>query len=370
MPDDDTQISPAWLSATLAGAGALPQGAVLAVTTVATVAFNSRSQHLDVTYSADAPATAPRQIFVKRNVPAEWAVRAGEREVAFYRFMAAHRERLPMIVPCYAALYDPATGDSALLLRDVAATHHPPITRERQLTPGANIPAQDDIDRAIDALAQFHAYWWQHPDLWGEPPTAMKDWYDTEIHYQAYCRDREEETRRFIAAVGDWMPGDVGDDLAAMNRALPALWPRVFAPRMAARRHLTLTHGDCYFCQFLTPIPPGDDATYLVDFQSPRADFAAYDLANLIPSFWTPEQRRDNRREERILRRYHDALRRHGVAEYAWDDLMADYRLMVIFFLHIAVWDQTNGSRQSYWWPKLQCLIGAYRDLDCAALLG
>jgi hypothetical protein len=48
---------------------------------------------------------------------------------------------------------------------------------------------------------------------------------------------------------------------------------------------------------------------------------------------------------------------------------MADYRMMITFMLFDPVWNQTDGSPESYWWPKMQCLAGAFKDLECAALL-
>jgi hypothetical protein len=42
---------------------------------------------------------------------------------------------------------------------------------------------------------------------------------------------------------------------------------------------------------------------------------------------------------------------------------------MIIIFLQVAIWDQTNGSKRDYWWPKLQCLVSAARDLDSLSLL-
>ncbi len=97
---------------------------------------------------------------------------------------------------------------------------------------------------------------------------------------------------------------------------------------------------------------------------------AARDLVYLLATFWTSAQRRDGDREERLLRRYHAALVAHGVADYPWDDLARDYRLMLIFILFLPIWDAVNGSSRAYWWPKLTCLAGAYQDWRCAELLG
>jgi hypothetical protein len=128
-----------------------------------------------------------------------------------------------------------------------------------------------------------------------------------------------------------------------------------------------LTNGDCYFAQFLCPLEGDPDNTFIVDFQAASGNFGAYDLVYMLATFWTPAQRQD--REARLLRQYHETLAKHGVTDYSYDQLIIDYKLMITFMIFDAIWDQTSGSPKSYWWPKLQCLIGAFRDLGCAELL-
>ncbi len=141
------------------------------------------------------------------------------------------------------------------------------------------------------------------------------------------------------------------------------------AHRVTRLRHITLTNGDCYLTQFLCPKDPASGSAYIIDFQAVSANFGAYDLAYLFPTFWTSVQRREQRREERLLRRYHQTLQAYGVNDYSWDDLLTDYQLMVTFMLFDPIWDQSSGAPQSYWWPKLQCLTGAFKDLNCSYLL-
>ncbi len=86
-------------------------------------------------------------------------------------------------------------------------------------------------------------------------------------------------------------------------------------------------------------------------------------------AIWTPEQRSEGGREERLLRRYHAGLLAHGVRGYSWEDLLGDYRLMLTILLLYPMWDATNGSRRSYWWPKMQRFAAAFCDHGCAALL-
>ena len=71
-----------------------------------------------------------------------------------------------------------------------------------------------------------------------------------------------------------------------------------------------------------------------------------------------------------MLRRYHAVLQRNGVQDYAWDDLLTDYRTGLIFWLLMPVQDGYDGSGKEYWWPKMQCLVAAFREWHCEQLLG
>ena len=70
------------------------------------------------------------------------------------------------------------------------------------------------------------------------------------------------------------------------------------------------------------PDNAGRNPTYLIDFDSVSANLPAYDLVYMSATFWTPEQRKEAGREEKLLRRYHNTLQAHGVSGYSWDDLM------------------------------------------------
>jgi hypothetical protein len=70
-----------------------------------------------------------------------------------------------------------------------------------------------------------------------------------------------------------------------------------------------------------------------------------------------------------VLRRYHERLQVHAVRDHTWDDLLVDYRLALLEWLFAPVHDHAEGSRRSYWWPKMNCLVAAAQDLKAAALL-
>ncbi len=367
MPFVPDQLSPKWVTDVLRQSGVLPVGSALRVDEHANPAFNSTARHLSVAYSHDAPANAPRRLFFKRNLPEPWAVRAGAREVAFYQIAATMADRLPMLATCYSAAYDAASGDSWLLLRDVSESHVAPVTREQSMA-GMGIPSDEQLSAIVAALAGLHAAWWQHPAL-GTGHLLVSEWYRDEEGFAASHRQFSDEWRALRERESDALPDEIRTLYDAALAALPRIWERLLAERMAARRHLTLSHGDCYLSQFLCPLPGSSDQnTYLIDFQGASGDLPAMDLVFLFAAFWTPEQRHEGDREQRLLRAYLDALDKMGVHNYRWDDLVADYRIALAFMIFYPVWDAINGSSGDYWKPKLRCLTSAAEDWGCREL--
>jgi hypothetical protein len=362
-------VTPEWLTTVLRQAGRLPTGDVLAVEQETTGAFNSATCRLQVWYSPEAPSGAPDRLVLKRNLSSEWGVEAGADEVAFYVEVASLPDHPPVTVPCYMATYDPDTGDSFVLLQDLSATHQSPVTREQQISVVHAVPSTDAITRVVDTLAELHAYWWQHPLLdAGQFPLGY--WSSTEERSARYLQKRTASWSRLVAAESSWLPPELQVLYEQLLSRLPYVWERYLEPRFRARRHLTLVHGDAYFCNFLCPRHGADAPTYLLDWQSPSFDLGSYDLVNLCATFWTSEQRHQDQREDAMLRRYLRTLEVRGVSEYGWNDLVMDYQLGLIFWVLMPVQDAADGSATDYWWPKMRCLTSAFREWGCATLLG
>jgi thiamine kinase-like enzyme len=361
-------VTPDWLTAVLRQAGVLTQGAVQAVEQEMTGAFNSATSRLFLQYSAAATPKAPARLILKRNIAAEWGIEAGAEEVKFYTLVASLPEHPQIIVPCYAAAYDEAGGNSYLLLKDVSATHRPPLTRDQQISIVEGIPSEEDIASVVEALAQLHAYWWEHP-LLETDQFVVGYWSRTRARFEQYRQRRTNSWNRLIANEASWFPDDLRALYEQVLAHLEHVWEQYLEPRFRARQRLTLIHGDAYFANFLCPQPPATGPTYLLDWQSPGFDIGGYDLVNLCAAFWTSEQRREGQREETILRRYYATLQARGVTDYSWENLLTDYRLGLIFWLLIPVQDGADGARKAYWWPKMQCLVAAFRDWRCADLL-
>lgn len=365
---NNTTPTPAWLTDILRQAGALPQGAVIAVEERQSDAFNSQLVFLRLTYSANAPPDLPMRFVLKRNIDADWAMEAGAEEVKFYQLAATLPDHPPVLPPCYAVEYDEASGSSYLLLADLSESHAPPETREQEITIETNVLSPENMVRVIDTLAQFHAYWWQHP-LLDSGQLVVGYWLRNAERFGLYLERRQRSWDSLIADEHDWFPTDLRLLYEALLARLPAYWEQYLAPRFAPLTHLTVMHGDSYFANFLSPKPGQSGATYLLDWQSPSVGLAGYDLVNLLATFWTPTQRHSENREQALLQRYYDTLCANGVKDYAWEELLMDYRHGLIFWLLMPVQDRYGGAGKDYWCPKMQCLVAAFRDWGCEALL-
>ena len=348
------QATPEWLTTVL------PYGQVVAVHQRVNAAFNSSVAHLELSYASGFPAQASSKFLLKLNQE-EW----GENEVALYK-LAANQN--PAMVFCHAAEYDPTTGNSYLLLEDISATHHAPLTREQVLR-GEGVPSDYQLEQIIITMARFQAYFWQHPQL-GQPPNLTQvRWYRDKTFFLQHLQRRRDEFAIFTEKAAQEVPSELLGLYSDTLAKLPGLWERYFAPRVSTLKNMTISQGDCYFTQFLCPKDPTNDhSTYLVDFQDSGANFPAFDLVYLLATFWTPEQRHYQNREEKLLRLYLSVLERSGVSGYSWDDLLTDYKLMLIIVMLVPVWDQSYGASKSYWWPEMKCLTDNFQDLNCAAL--
>ncbi len=362
-------ITPDWLTTILHQSGALRQGSVHAVEQEATGAFNSATSHLLLRYSTDVDPVIPTHLILKRNIAAEWGVEAGAEEVKFYTLIASLPDHPNIIVPCFAAAYDEESGNSYLLLQDLSATHQPPVTRDQQISITEGVPPAPYLVPVVETLARLHAYWWEH-SLLKTDRFPVGYWSRTAERFGQYLHKRTTSWNHLIAQESDWFPEDLRTLYDKVLTHLSHHWEGYLEPRFRARRHLTLIHGDAYFANFLCPRPPATGPTYLLDWQSPGFDIGGYDLVNLCATFWTSEQRHEHHREEMMLHTYYAALRAHGVKDYAWDDLVTDYQTGLIFWLLMPVQDGADGARKEYWWPKMQCLVAAFREQHCEELLG
>ncbi len=345
------EVTPAWLTSVLYAQGALRRGRVLRVTASQPQrGFSSLTWRLQLSYSSDASADAPRRLFFKVSqaglVPGERDVEKVSKEIAYYRELAPRMPNPPS-VPCYAAGYDAQTEASHLLLLDFSATHSPCVDPDHPRNP----------QRAVQALARLHACWWDSPLLEGAViglPTRER--------IEANWADGTRRTEAFVAMLGDRLRRPWRETYARVLRSLPNLYQRHLSGR-----DLTLVHGDAHLGNFMFPRTMASDEAYLIDWQFWHATIGGTDLAFMMAAKWEPDLRR--RRERPLLRLYHDTLLKQGVRGYAWDRCWDDYRLSVMLVsLFIPVWQWSFFG----WEADLRAVERAMRaveELGCAELL-
>jgi thiamine kinase-like enzyme len=353
---DARQVTPEWLTSVLRRNGRVGDGKVVRVSCRdEKKTFTSTAAHLEVTYSTPIPLAAPTRLFLKMSRsaagPGEFSEEHLKREIEFYDAVASSMPDPPSIA-CYDAVYSYETKACHLLLDDITDTHFQP---DHPLP-----PSESECKGAIDCLAGFHAFWWDHPRLrkdFGSAPTEAErkeDWLDA-----------QRRTREFLDYLGDRISPDRRQVYDDVLKALPKL-----SERQMQARNLTLVHGDAHMWNFVFPRDPPSDRIRMVDWQFWHPTIGPMDLAFMIAREWYPERRR--RLEEKLLKRYHGILVRQGVKGYDWHDCRHDYRLSVIqVCLFIPVWQWSLfKAKPDTWWSGLERAMLAYDDLNCAELLG
>ena len=299
---------------------------------------------LTATYTPDAPSDLPRHLVVKS--PREQVTGDGP-EVQFYRDVATILSK-PPVVRCLATIENRDGQSETIVIEDLRATHNH--------LPWPIPPTRSQAEIAIDALAHVHARYWEASTL---GKTIGR-------------HNTEESLTSMVQGVASHLPAffdEFGDSLAGGVRKV---YDRVFASslkpwlRLTDPRALTIIHGDAHSWNFLFP-RSGSGPAYLLDWQLWHIDVGARDLAFFMALYWYPNRRHEL--ESSLIRRYHEALLAHGIANYSLDDLWLDYRRCVVRNLTIPIISWSRGMEPEFWFYRLECALAAYDDLGCDELL-
>ena len=343
--------------------GVLTSGCLTDIQAVTEDSYTAITTRLAVTYDAGAAVdqagggsqcvALPAHLFLKQSrLTATQSVVGSEqrrREVDFHHRVAAMCMPDAPLVRCYYAAFSPETGESCLLFDDMSETHFS--------MPSAAPPDRTMSNRVIDALATFHAFWWDHPAL-GEiaqlpnAESVASDIADIRTYFPRYADFASERLssaqRREYAAVLNQLPRLLG--------------------RVTLGKHLTLIHGDANLSNFMLPRDAVHDGALMIDWQLWGINFAAHDLAHLIALYWPMDHHRILERD--LLKRYHDQLLCHGVKGYDWHACWNDYRLAVILrVLFMPMWFWTSGAPEAFVWASFERAMAAFMDLSCVDLL-
>src|SRR5262245_33711456 len=262
---DVSQVTPDWLTGILRREGHLNQAAVSAIRTKPGPKASSTIESLEIDYTPDSSSDAPKRLILKITRPDRIT---GPREADFYNRIAS-RMTDPPTIRCYDAVHD--SGRVHLLLEDLSDTHlsHPPA----QLPP---LAAQSEL--ITDALADFHAQWWDHPDLAnlaGDPPTTASLTEEIDHSIKTFAG--------FVDFLGDRLPARRRD---VYERVFAALLPRLIDHLAKDNGNLTLIHGDPHIGNFLYPREAAKDRLRTLDWKSWHIDVGPNDMAHMMAVFW------------------------------------------------------------------------------------
>lgn len=347
------QITPEWLTGVLRKNGCLKYGKVIGVknklTKTLVVSVVSR---LEVSYSTDAPASAPSGLFLKVSRPNLSQVISSElnsKEVEFYRTIAPAMSDPPFI-RCYDAVYSSEDDRSHVLLEDLSETHFQP----QSPLP----PSKLYCELAVEAMAHLHAHWREHPQL-GKEIGRLFD----ESKLNAFVCKVEENVIRFVNFLGDRLSVERRKIYDRLLASKYKIWGR-----LTDAAGLTVTHGDAHWWNLLYPREMDKHRVRIFDWQLWHVDVGARDMAFMIALGGYAERR--TAMEKNLMRRYYDSLTAHGVRNYTWEDCWHDYRWSAVRNLNIPVIQWSEGRSAELWQGNLERAMLAYEELQCAELLG
>jgi hypothetical protein len=358
VPRAATELTPAWLTGALRTGGVLePDRSVASVEvrpTAAGIGFMGEVSGLALTY--DGPTGAPATMVAKipTQDPGVRAMLAPaavfEREARFYSHLAPE---LSSTARCWSATIDVEHDDFLLLLEDLS---------HLRLGDQLSGCSPDDAARALEALAEFHARFWESPAL------DRLDWLPVA---NDPCMKIGEHVYR------QSLPGFLQVFSEALDPAMVEVSERFGArvPDMLDRfaaMPTTIGHFDYRLDNLFFDDTEGAGGVRIIDFQATSKGGFAFDLGYFLSQNLTTDDRRRN--EDDLVRLYHDRLVAGGVTGYAFDQLRRDLRLGVLYGWIIPVFavgslDVSSARAMQLWTEVIRRAQAAIADHDAAGLL-
>jgi hypothetical protein len=179
-----------------------------------------------------------------------------------------------------------------------------------------------DAQHSVDMLARFHATFWRSPLL-------QKPWL---IHQDDNAAVTQRLFERAFPVFEQRFHDQIDDHTRGVLEALLARGPDLL--RRVAAGPTTLTHGD-FRMDNIAFFDGAPDPAAMLDFQAITVGHPLTDVAYFLRPNMNPEVINPN--EDALLRRYHDALVQHGVTDYPFETLEAEYELAQLWVLHRGV---------------------------------
>lgn len=346
MPACTADIDAAWLTEALRAGGAIDGS-----TSVASVATNNMGPgigfmgevgRLDVAYSGGSgPSTVickiPTQDATVRGLLAP--ARVFEREARFYLDVAP---MLDVVPKAHSVVADFDADEYVLVLQDLG---HLRVGDQSVGVTAAEAHA------AVRALARFHARFWNSPDLDAIEWMPRINDEGMKIGSEIYRASLPGFLQVFAHAIDP-------DMVPVMERFADNV--HQLLDRFAAMP-TTIVHFDYRLDNLF--FGSGDEV-WMIDFQACSKGGGAFDLGYFI-SQSVPVAVRESE-EAALLRAYHGELVARGVSDYAFDDLLEDYRVGVLYGWIIPVYavgtlDSSSERAMALWTAVIERAQSAMR---------
>lgn len=311
------QITPAWLSDTLAAAGVKATVAAVKVEPII-AGYYGCSSRLTLQYD-EGDDSLPRSLFLKmaseHQSTRENAAEGGmyRYEVGFYKDLA---NRANIATPhCYAAEISDDNSTFVLLLEDAA-----PLVQPDQIE-GLNL-AQSRL--AVQELAGLHASTWQGKGMencgWAKIDAATTDGYA-----QAMIQLATVFVERFSADLSS----ENIEILERSTKQAEAYWRYTRECKNQVSAHCDYRGDNMLFGE-----RNGELSMVTIDWVGSLSS-GGRDLAHFLGTSLLPELRKAH--EIVLLTHYHETLLAQGVADFTLQECIDDYRRNLLYPLFVVV---------------------------------
>ena len=347
------QITPAWLSDTLAAAGF--EATVTHVEVEPIIAgYYGSSSRLALQYE-QVDDSLPRSLFLKMASEHESArERAAESgmysfEVGFYRDLA---DRVNISTPrCYAAKISHDNSAFVLLLEDAA-----PFVQVDQIQ-GLNLV---QAKLAMRELAGLHAPTWQGRGMencdWAKIDTSMAN---------GFAQGMMQLKPAFVERFGDALSGANIEILDRLALSAPGYWRYSLECKNQVAAHWDFRGDNMLFGQ-----RNGELAMVTIDWTALKCG-GGRDLGHFLGTSLVPELRKTHELE--LLKHYHDSLLAQGVSDFSLQECIDDYRRNLFYPVHVvvSVTESINvdARGQQLFASMFNRACEAIRDLDALELI-
>lgn len=346
---DPQHMTPFWLTDRLRRNGHLSQGEVVSVQVKAHP--HRRFVSITVTYSSDAPESLPKNLLLKRhNKGYAFGVREGD----FYLKIAPQMP-VPLAPPCYDVAIDYETGQTAILMEDLSATHFVAMRHGDKLS-------REIFEQIVDVYLQLHTHWWEHARICQDDILEPRG---IGMSHEATSSEAILENGRYFAekAWPRWVD-QFADQFPREWRELCekaiASWANLFIQRTKDGKALTLIQGDAHIHNVLLPHNPQLHRPVIIDWEGCVRGIGVWDLARMLIDCRMPPDMRVEL-ESTLLSRYHARLVESGIENYTLQECYDDYRLCLLANIpHTLVWGDL---------PYLESTIHAIKEWECEELL-